>query len=153
MKAIVILYTGHKPLKQEIFNGLLNFAISPESATVKVLDDSEVSSLKTVSDHLKQILEVPAEVVENEKVDYADNAADIVINITKSVNPMDIAKNSLMLLRHNSDNSRKKSVVSEFVKACEVLKSGKMVSNGWLQRHGITRGEWDNAQSFINSIM
>lgn len=153
MKAIVILYTGYKPIKQEIVNGLLGFGISPETATVKVLDDSEVSNFKTANDHLKQILEVPAEVVENEKVDYADDAADVVINITKSVNPMDIAKNSLMLLRHNSDNSKKKNVVSEFVKACEVLKSGKMVSNGWLQRHGITRGEWKDAQSFINSIM
>ena len=153
MKAIVILYTGHKPIKQEIVNGLLNFGINPESAIVKVLDDTEVNSLKTIGDHLKQILEVPAEVVEHEKVDYADDAADVVINITKGVNRMDIAKNSLMLLRHGSGDSKKNSVVSEFVKACEILKSGKTVSNGWLQRHGITRREWNDAQSFINSTM
>lgn len=153
MKAIVILYTGHKPIKQEIVNGLLNFGINPESTTVKVLDDIEVSSLKTIGDHLKQILEVPTETVENEKIDWADDAADVVINITKGTNRMDIAKNTLMLLRHGSGNGKTKDVVNEFVKACEILKSGKMVSNGWLQRHGLTRREWNDAQSFINSIM
>lgn len=153
MKAIVILYTGHKPTKQEIVDGLLSFGVSPESTTVKVLDDIEVNSLKTVGNQLKQILEVPAITVENDNIDWADDAADVVINITKGTNRMDIAKNSLMLLRHGSGNGKTKDVVNEFVKACEVLKSGKMVSNGWLQRHGLTRREWNDAQTFINSIM
>lgn len=153
MKAIVILYTGHKPIKQEIFNGLLNFGINPESTTVKVLDDEEVRNLMSVGNQLRQILEVPAEPIKHENVDWADDAADVVINITKGINRMDIAKNTLMLLRHGSGNGKTKDVVNEFVKACEILKSGKMVSNGWLQRHGLTRKEWNNAQSFINSIM
>lgn len=153
MKAIVILYTGHKPIEQEIVNGLLNFGVNPESATVKVLDDGEVRNLMSVGNQLKQILEVPVEPIKYENVDWADDAADVVINVTKGINRMDITKNALMLLRHNSGDGKTNDVAREFVKACEILKSGRIVSNGWLQRHGLSRREWEGAQAFINRIM
>lgn len=153
MKAIVILYKGREVSKETIRNIVeaANFDIN--NLVVNTLSDSEYESLKDSTSTLTKLLTPPDKTtiaVSCDPIDQIDNAADVVIRVTRGIKHNSIAKRAIPLIcKHRYEPD---STTRELVKAIDVLSTNGNVSSSWLKRHGLTRAEWNDARNFISGL-